>query len=140
MRYRYNRDCGCDRCRAQGLSGPVILITIGVLFLLDQVGHVHWMAFTFTWPALLIVIGLVQLLQHTASTYGHIPQEYRPPAWQSRNQPSGAPTYPGQPVPPGGAGYPPQGPVTPPPPITPAGFIAPGQPGAGPDDKEGRHG
>ncbi len=140
MRYHYNRDCGCDRCRAHGLYGPVILITIGVLFLLDQVGHAGWMNFSFTWPALLIVIGLVQLLQHTASTSGHIPREYGQAAWQPRDQLSGAPMYPRQPVPPGSAVYPPPGPITPPPPIAPAGFIAPGQPDAGPDDQEGRHG
>ena len=55
---------------------PLVLITIGVLFLLDQMGHAHWMGFDFTWPALLIVIGLIKLLEHSASTNGHIPREY----------------------------------------------------------------
>ena len=76
MRYRYNRYCSCPRCRAHGYMGPAVLITIGVLFLLDQMGHVHWMDFGFTWPALLIVIGLIKLLEHSASTNGHIPREY----------------------------------------------------------------
>ncbi len=107
--------------------GPSILITIGVLFLLDQMGHQHWMEFGFTWPALLIVIGLVILLERSASIRGHVPREY------------GA-MPPGQ-FPPGTAGYPgyppqPQGTVTPPP-NAPAGFITPGQPGSRPDDKGG---
>ena len=36
MRYRYNPDCSCARCRAHAMYGPAMLITIGVLFLLDQ--------------------------------------------------------------------------------------------------------
>ena len=91
MRYRYNHYCSCARCRAHGFMGPAVLITIGVLFLLDQMGHVHWMDFGFTWPALLIVIGLIKLLEHSASTYGHIPREYN----------ATLPPNPGQPIPPG---------------------------------------
>ena len=76
MRYRYNPSCGCPRCRAHGFMGPAVLITLGVLFLLDQVVHVYWMEFGRTWPALLIVIGLVMFLQHNAPATGHIPREY----------------------------------------------------------------
>ena len=76
MKYRYNPYCPCGRCRAHGYMGPAVLITIGVLFLLDQMGHLHWMDFGFTWPALLIVIGLIKLLEHSASIAGHIPREY----------------------------------------------------------------
>jgi hypothetical protein len=137
MRYRYNPYCPCGRCRAHGLMGPAVLITIGVLFLLDQVGHAHWMGFDFTWPGLLIVIGLIKLLEHTASPAGHIPREYgttMPPA-------PGQPYSPGMP---GTSGYPPQpqGPVAPPPPISPAGYIAPATSTAmiRPDDKEAHNG
>jgi len=56
--------------------GPAVLITLGVLFLLDQVVHVYWMEFGRTWPALLIVIGLVMFLQHNAPATGHVPREY----------------------------------------------------------------
>src|ERR1039457_6879624 len=77
MRYRYNPSCACPRCRAHGFMGPAVLITLGVLFLLDQVVHVYWMEFGRTWPALLIVIGLVMFLQHHAPAVGHIPREYR---------------------------------------------------------------
>ena len=95
MRYRYNPNCSCARCRAHGFMGPAVLITIGVLFLLDQMGHAHWMDFSFTWPALLIVIGLIKLLEHSASTNGHIPREYD----------ATLPPNPGQPIPPGTPGY-----------------------------------
>ena len=36
--YQYNRACRCIRCRSRGIMGPVIMITIGLLFLLDNVG------------------------------------------------------------------------------------------------------
>lgn len=77
MKYRYNPACGCPRCRAHGFMGPAILITIGVLFLLDQMTHIYWMEFGRTWPALLIVIGLIMFLQHNAPATGHVPREYQ---------------------------------------------------------------
>jgi hypothetical protein len=113
---------------------PAVLITLGVLFLLDQMGHAHWMSFDFTWPALLIVIGLIMLLQHSASIYGHIPREYNANL-----------SYPGQPISPGTpgyAGYPPQPqpPIVTPPSGAPAGFITPDSPAVRPDDKEAHNG
>ena len=77
MKYRYNPACGCARCRAHGFMGPAVLITIGVLFLLDQMTHIYWMEFVRTWPALLIVIGLIMFLQHNAPATGHVPREYQ---------------------------------------------------------------
>ena len=76
MKYRYNPACGCARCRAHGFMGPAVLITLGVLFLLDQITHIYWMEFGRTWPALLIVIGLIMFLQHNAPATGHVPREY----------------------------------------------------------------
>jgi hypothetical protein len=58
--------------------GPAVMITVGILFLLDQMTHVYWMNFGRTWPALLIVIGLIMFLQHNASSIGHVPREYMP--------------------------------------------------------------
>jgi hypothetical protein len=118
--------------------GPAVLITIGVLFLLDQMGHSHWMSFGFSWPALLIVIGLIKLLEHSASTYGHIPREYG----------AQLPPNPGQPMPPGTPGYPtqpvypaqPQGTVVTPPPVPSAGSITSGSSIVGPDDREAHNG
>ena len=86
MRYRYNPSCGCARCRAHGFIGPAVLITIGVLFLLDQMTHAYWLNFGRTWPALLIVIGLVMFLQHNVPASGHIPRGYMVP-------PPGPPPY-----------------------------------------------
>jgi hypothetical protein len=57
--------------------GPAVLITLGILFLLDQMTHIYWMEFGRTWPALLIVIGLIMFLQHNAPATGHVPREYQ---------------------------------------------------------------
>ena len=116
MKFRYNPQCSCGRCRTHGFMGPAVLITLGVLFLLDQVGRIYWLHFDNTWPALLIVIGLVMFLQHNASAAGHVPREYGagPPAWRSQDPRSGV------------APYPPQSPVVTPPPVAPAGSITPG--------------
>ena len=68
--YRYRGgSCCCGRCRARGLRGPIILITIGVLFLLPQ--FFYQIHFRNLWPIILIVIGIVMLLESTASTEGH---------------------------------------------------------------------
>lgn len=135
MRYRYNSSCPCPRCRAHALMGPVMLITIGVLFLLDQMGHVHWLAFDYTWPAMLIVPGVVMLLQRSASMEGHIPRQYGPP-WQGPGQQYGAQQYPGQPMPPQPPAYP-QPPVVTPPPAPQAGFIGPSSTTNNPDERGG---
>lgn len=68
--YRYRGgDCCCGRCRTRGLRAPIILITIGVLFLLPQ--FFHQIDFGDLWPVILIVIGIVMLLESAASTAGH---------------------------------------------------------------------
>ncbi len=131
MRYRYNPYCSCGRCRAHGFMGPVILITIGVLFLLDQLGHSHWMNFDSTWPALLIVIGLIMFLKHNASAEGHVPRDY-PGMVQ--------PGRPGQPMSPGAQWYPPQPPIVTPPPVPPAGSITTGANWKNPNDPEVHNG
>lgn len=43
----------------RAITGPIILITIGVLFAFDRFTEFR---FTQTWPVLLIVIGLLKLL------------------------------------------------------------------------------
>lgn len=82
MRYRYNPYCSCSRCRTHEYMGPAVIITVGVLFLLAQATSTHWLNFGHTWPALLIVMGLVSFLQHSAPANGHIQREYgaAPPA------------------------------------------------------------
>ena len=90
--YVRNRSCRCPRCMSSWLMGPAVLITIGVLFLLEQL-HIAWFGRTF--PILLIVIGLVQIARRTAPTTGHVqPGPYYPPGM---NVPPPPPTVPGNP-------------------------------------------
>jgi len=79
--------CQCEHCRTRKLMGPAMLVTLGVLFLLDSVSRV---GFGKTWPAILLVVGVVKLMQSNASLDGH-----------------------NRPLPPGSSGFPPN---TPPPP------------------------
>ena len=52
-----------NRSMARALTGPVVLITIGVLFALDNFMQ---LPFSRTWPVILIVLGLVGLIRHWA--------------------------------------------------------------------------
>lgn len=61
--------CTCMRCRMRGLMGPTLLITLGVLFLVAQYSSRY--SFGDLWPILLIVIGIVKVIESTASTEGH---------------------------------------------------------------------
>ena len=67
--YIRNRNCQCTRCRAHGLMGAAVLITLGVLFLMDSY---HIIQFDQALPALLLVVGGVLLVSRTGSTAGHI--------------------------------------------------------------------
>ncbi|HKD82545.1 MAG TPA: DUF5668 domain-containing protein [Candidatus Angelobacter sp.] len=62
------------RCRAHGMMGAAVLITLGVLFLLENYSDVP---FDKSFPVLLLVIGAVLLVSRSGSTEGHIdPQAY----------------------------------------------------------------
>jgi Domain of unknown function (DUF5668)/B-box zinc finger len=61
--------CQCARCRTCRLMGPAMLVTVGVLFLLENLGA---LGLGRTWPVILLVVGGVKLLQGSASTEGHI--------------------------------------------------------------------
>jgi hypothetical protein len=63
--------CQCARCRARRITGPAIVFTIGVLFLLQNldVANLH---FGRTWPLILLVVGALKLLQGSASVEGHV--------------------------------------------------------------------
>jgi len=63
--------CHCQRCTIRGLMGPAILVTLGVLFLLDQMRGGYF-DFRTTWPVILIVIGVISLASSLAPTDGHI--------------------------------------------------------------------
>jgi len=62
--------CECERCRIRRLMGPVVLITVGVLFLLDQT--VPDLSFGRLWPVILLAIGGVKLAASLASSEGHV--------------------------------------------------------------------
>jgi cell wall-active antibiotic response 4TMS protein YvqF len=51
--------------------GPVIVVTIGVLFLLAEMRG-GFFDFGNTWPVILIVIGLISLASAMASSEGHV--------------------------------------------------------------------
>src|SRR6267142_5025643 len=76
--------CACRRCTIRSLMGPAIIITVGLLFLLDQMRGGS-LSFSNTFPAILIVIGVVSLASALAPMDGHINGSYPPVA------PPGAP-------------------------------------------------
>jgi cell wall-active antibiotic response 4TMS protein YvqF len=61
--------CGCSRCRCCGLMWPVVLITLGALFLIGEYSGRY--SLSELWPILLIVIGVVKIAEALASTEGH---------------------------------------------------------------------
>jgi hypothetical protein len=83
--YIRNRSCQCVRCRAHGLMGAAVLITLGVLFLMN---NYYILRFEQGLPALLLVIGCVLLIARTGSTEGHIqPGWIQPSIAQAPAQP-----------------------------------------------------
>ncbi len=60
--------CHCAHCRVRGLMGPLMIITVGVLFL---VGEYSRYSFADLWPVLLIVAGIVLTAQSLVSKEGH---------------------------------------------------------------------
>jgi len=91
----YRPMCVCERCRTRRLMGPAILVTVGMMFLLHDNTDI---GLGKTWPAILLVIGVVKLVQSNASYAGHV-----------------------GPLPPGPVSYPPT------PPTPPPGFSNPPQ-------------
>jgi len=57
--------------------GPAIIITVGLLFLLDQMRGGS-LSFSNTFPVILIVIGVVSLASALAPMDGHINGSYPP--------------------------------------------------------------
>ncbi len=94
--------CQCARCRTRRLMGPAMCVTIGVLFLLQNLNALN---FDRTWPVILLVVGIVKLLQNSASTEGHIPSlaaSHNPPGYIPPAPPS-PPAPPAPPEPPASA-------------------------------------
>jgi hypothetical protein len=97
--YVRNRNCPCVRCRTHGMMGAAILITLGVLFLLENYGV---MRFDQSFPILLLVIGSVLLISRTGSTEGHIDPTWSggamPPPGTTPQQWTSGPTAPPPPT------------------------------------------
>ena len=90
--YRCNRNCGCMRCRYRGSLWGVFLMVLGVLWLLSEL-DVRGLDLDRTWPMLLIVIGVIVMLQRTASMEGHVqPYAMMPGAPMYPVAPASAPT------------------------------------------------
>ncbi|HEX3543707.1 MAG TPA: DUF5668 domain-containing protein [Candidatus Acidoferrum sp.] len=62
--------CNCRRCTIRSLMGPAVVITVGVLFLLEQTRS--GFSFGQTWPVILVVIGIISLASAMAPMDGHI--------------------------------------------------------------------
>src|ERR1700685_1167646 len=86
---RAQQRCQCGRCRTRWLMGPAMVLTTGVLFLLQSTDVADLGR---AWPAWLLVVGIVKLMQSSASSQGHV-----------------------GPLPPGPASIPPVPPQAPPP-------------------------
>ena len=87
----YQPACACENCRTRKLMGPALLVTVGVMFLLHSVTEI---GIGKTFPAILLAIGVVKLMQSNASYNGHV---------GPLPGPSG---YPPTPPPPSGPGAP----------------------------------
>ena len=79
---------------AQAIRGPLVLITLGVLFAMHQAGVIN---FSRTWPLIIIVIGLVKLVERLMVQPGYPAGAYP----QGTSYPQGA-SYPQPPPPPAG--------------------------------------
>ena len=63
--------CTCRRCTIRGLMGPAVIITVGLLFLLDQMRG-GYLSIGNTYPVVLIVIGAISLAAAAAPADGHV--------------------------------------------------------------------
>jgi hypothetical protein len=96
-----NPRCQCPRCKIRSLLGPAVIVTVGVLFLLQQMRG-GYLDFGNTYPVILVVIGAILLASALAPMDGHIVTNAQP-ANPGAPPPAGTPTqsqyqspYPGQ--------------------------------------------
>ena len=95
--------CRCPRCTIRALVGPAVIVTVGVLFLLQQMRGGYF-DFSNTYPVILVVIGAILLASSLAPMDGHInvnapsanPPVAPPPAAPSQTQNQYQSPYPGQ--------------------------------------------
>jgi cell wall-active antibiotic response 4TMS protein YvqF len=69
-----NTKCRCPRCTIRSLLGPAVIVTVGVLFLLQQMRGGYF-DFGNTYPVILVVIGAILLASSLAPMDGHINPE-----------------------------------------------------------------
>jgi hypothetical protein len=96
--------CRCPRCTIRALVGPAMIVTVGVLFLLQQMRGGYF-EFGNTYPVILVVMGAILLASSLAPMDGHIntnvPQvppapPATPGATPGPTQPTYQNPYPGQ--------------------------------------------
>ena len=66
---RSRRTCTCGRCSTRWLMGPAMVLTTGILFLFQTMDIAD---LDRTWPAWILVVGVVKLMQSSASSVGHV--------------------------------------------------------------------
>ena len=74
-----NPRCRCPRCTIRSLLGPAVIVTVGVLFLLQQMRGGYF-DFGNTYPVILVVIGAILLASSLAPMDGHINPAVQPQA------------------------------------------------------------
>ncbi|MGH9577584.1 MAG: hypothetical protein ACRD3R_09110 [Terriglobales bacterium] len=94
--YKYNPACGCPCCRRSGLTGPVMMVTIGTLSLIA-----NYTRFDFgdLWPVILIVMGGLMLLRPSSSRTGHLNPGAQPPTPPAPSAPASSSQNPSSQVP-----------------------------------------
>jgi ABC-type spermidine/putrescine transport system permease subunit II len=85
--------CTCLRCSIRNLMGPAVVTTIGVLFLLSELGNGYF-HIGHTYPVLFIVMGAILLASSLASMDGHVETAVQPmPPPANPAPPAEPPTY-----------------------------------------------
>ena len=90
---RSRRICTCGRCSTRWLMGPAMVLTTGVLLLLQSL-DIRNAGLDHTWPAWILVVGIVKMIQSSASSAGHVgplpgaPPAVSPPATPPPSNPS----------------------------------------------------
>ncbi|MGB7623720.1 MAG: DUF5668 domain-containing protein [Terriglobia bacterium] len=95
---------------ARRVMGPIVLITVGVLFLLDELFPYRGWGIGHTWPVILVVVGAVKILERF---FLPAPPTFVPPPAAPGSAPGNS-TWQAPPQAPGMAGSPgvPQSPPT----------------------------
>jgi hypothetical protein len=82
--------CTCGRCSTRWLMGPAMVLTTGILFLFHTMDIAD---LDRTWPAWILVVGIVKLVQSSASSAGHVgPLPSAPPSTLPPSPPPPTPT------------------------------------------------